>query len=196
MPDTIAGFLHSNRLVNGRPDALRTWRITTGQFAVATAASDLLGGEVRKLPNGDFEIITKASTIHVFIIGEYVSIEMKKWHQSKLVHHCDGYTLLQAGSSYGKPCGCPNSITEIREKAKNGTGPQPNVIIYLKFSTADALGFFRLNSTSWKILELAREIKKGGAEYELTLTKRKINTDGGRTLLYFEPELRGNHSVN
>ena len=146
----VVGRFRSGQQVNGRPMGLKTWRITTGDPAVAEKVAELYGGEVAEWDTKSdekLEVIT--DTADVAVLVQNITTEMVLWGKKGKIRSCDGVTQKDEERS---PCVCPSDMGERMKGAKNGTSCEPSAGIYFSLADAPDLGVFRFYSSSWGIL--------------------------------------------
>ncbi|WP_194292724.1 recombination directionality factor, partial [Streptomyces katsurahamanus] len=153
--EDFVGRFRSGRMVGNRPESLATWRVTTGDPAVADAVSKLMGGTSSEweTTGEDFnEIVTETDKILVVIDGSQgVKADMQLWGRSGLIHHCDGVEFLSPEEDKGEPCGCPPLMEDRKAQDKSGRGPKPHTNVVFRLADDYHLGKFRFQSTSWKL---------------------------------------------
>lgn len=197
--DGTVGRFHSGRAVDGVPESLSEWRITTGNRVVADAVAQLFGGAPDETgsPNENFiEILTAANAVPVILDGsKAIRADMKLWNRSKLVHHCDGIEFLSPDEKAGRPCGCPSLFAERKQAAKDYVGPSPSISITFRLAEDPELGAFRFETGSWMLaeeVEWNREelsLIDGPALCELALELVSYTTKKGRLVSYVKPVL-------
>ncbi|MGI5436395.1 hypothetical protein ACQEV4_02580 [Streptomyces shenzhenensis] len=157
MSGEFAGWFRFGRLVDTRPQALSSWRVTTHNSQAAAAITRLLGGlpEEWQTKSADrYEVLTDTSNVRIVLDGPHcITNDMKKWSINGLSHHCDGQQFLSPHRVKGDPCGCPDSVEERKERARSRLGPQPNSEIVFRIDEIPNLGYFRMHSISWKFAE-------------------------------------------
>jgi Recombination directionality factor-like len=155
--DQFAGWFRFGRLVDNRPQALSSWRVTTRTQESAAAVARLFGGSPQhwQTTSADhFEVLTDASNVRITLEGPHcITSDMRKWGHKGLVHHCDGQQFLSPHEMKGEPCGCPESAKDRKSWARSRLGPQPNTEILFRIDKMPDLGDFRMHSISWKFAE-------------------------------------------
>ena len=199
--DDTVGRFHSGRQVDGVPEALSEWRITTGDPSVAQAVAQLFGGtpvtDDQSTAENNIEVQTDKAKILVVIDGpESVASDMKLWNRGVLVHHCDGVEHLSPEDVKGRKCGCPPLMEDRKAAAKRFMGPGPSIGITFALADDPELGKFRFQSGSWKLTEVLHEIDNalarvgGPALCELGLELVEYTTKKGRDVSYFKPTVK------
>lgn len=154
--DTVGRF-RSGRLVDGMPESLNTWRVTTGDPTVADKVAEMLGGESEEWdPEKEdrLQVLTDAKTVQIIIEPDGVDASFKQFIPGTgLVHHCDGFKFLSPDEDKGEKCRCPSLIAERKLKATQGRGPKPSIDVAFRMADAPDLGKFRFNTSSWKLVE-------------------------------------------
>ncbi|MFF7410408.1 recombination directionality factor [Streptomyces lydicus] len=198
-PRETVGHFQFGRVIDNRPIALPDWRVSTDDLRVAEEVAAILGGTVEECvshDSGPFEVATKSSVVQVLIDGPCgISMDMKLWDARGLIHHCDGVAFLSPVADEGRPCGCPRTMSDRKEHAKSGQGPQPNTVLTFRLVGVSDLGVFRFQSSSWRLAATVQDLRgalaalDGPALCELSLERVKFRTRSGRTVSYFKPTL-------
>ncbi|MFE1129598.1 hypothetical protein ACFW6R_23330 [Streptomyces albidoflavus] len=198
--DDTVGRFHSGRSVNGVPEALAEWKVTTGDPDVAAAISQLMGGvaeETDSTSENFIEVLTDAKRVKVVLSGaDAISSDMKLWNGPNLIHHCDGVEFLSPDEDRGRACGCPALMEDRKAAAKSKRGPSPSISILFRLAEDYDLGVFRFQTGSWKLAEVLHEIgnaldKVGGeALAELGIELVEYTTKKGRDVSYFKPVVK------
>jgi hypothetical protein len=204
--DDTVGRFHSGRQVDGQPESLSEWRVTTGDRAVADAVAQLLGGQPDETdsPNENFiEVLTAANAVSVILDGpNAIRSDMKLWNRNKLVHHCDGVEFLSPDEKAGLPCGCPALFSMRKQAAKDYVGPSPSISITFRLADDPDLGKFRFQTGSWTLAEVLHEYENdlarvgGEAVATLALELVEYTTKKGRFVSYLKPVLDRIRSYN
>ncbi|MFJ8386233.1 hypothetical protein ACIQ9Q_17245 [Streptomyces sp. NPDC094438] len=199
--DDTVGRFHSGRSVDGVPETLEEWRITTGDPAVAQAVAQLFGGEPIETDSpseNHIDIFTDRNSVPVVLDGpDSIYADMKLWNRNKLVHHCDGSLFLSPEEKAGKPCGCPELFAERKEQAKDFLGPSPSITITFRLADDPELGSFKFQSGSWTLAAVLHEYENaltavdGSALADLSLElveyTIKKGPNKGRNVSYVKP---------
>ncbi|WP_326687224.1 MULTISPECIES: hypothetical protein [unclassified Streptomyces] len=151
------GHFHVGRQVGGRPVAVSSWRITTGDRDVADALAGLYGGQPGLTGEGagrGYEVLTRGESVSVVLTGgQPVAVRMVMRAAGEVFHVCDGVNLLDSTGAEGGPCGCPATVEERKAAARAGRGPVPEVRLRFRLAGLPDVGIFQLVSTSWELLE-------------------------------------------
>ncbi|MFG3036848.1 hypothetical protein ACGF1Z_29760 [Streptomyces sp. NPDC048018] len=198
--DDTVGRFHSGRSVNGIPEALSEWKVSTGDPEVAAAIAQLMGGtpeETDSTSENFIEILTDAKRVKVVLAGpDAITSDMKLWNGSVLIHHCDGVEFLSPDEDRGKACGCPALMEDRKAAAKTKRGPSPSITVNFRLAEDYELGLFRFQTGSWKLAETLHEIGnaldkvKGEALAELSIELVEYTTKKGRDVSYFKPVVK------
>ncbi|MFE5896867.1 hypothetical protein ACFQ67_05515 [Streptomyces sp. NPDC056488] len=198
--DDTVGRFHSGRSVNGIPEALSEWKVSTGDPEVAAAIAQLMGGkpvETDAQSENFIEIFTDAKRVKVVLSGpDAISSDMKLWNGNVLIHHCDGVEFLSPETDRGKACGCPRLMEDRKAAAKAKRGPSPSISVLFRLAEDYDLGLFRFQTGSWKLAEVLHEIGnaldkvKGEAFAELALELVEYTTKKGRDVSYLKPTVK------
>ncbi|MET7939670.1 hypothetical protein [Streptomyces sp. NPDC005302] len=181
--DDIVGRFRSGRQVNGIPEALSNWRVTTGDPEVAAGIVELLGGvseEWETDKEDNLQVLTDAPTVRIVIEPDTLDASFKQFVPGVgMTHHCDGFAFLSPEEDKGKACKCPTLIAERKNEASKGRGPKPSVDVTFRLTDAYDLGKFRFNSGSWKLVEVLGPLfaeldKYGDQQVEATLTIENV----------------------
>ncbi|CAM5363084.1 hypothetical protein GCM10010329_85020 [Streptomyces spiroverticillatus] len=198
--DDTVGRFHSGRQVNGIPESLATWRVSTGDPDVAAVVAQLLGGQPEETDSTSenfIEILTGAERVKIVLAdASAVTSDMKLWNGSALIHHCDGVEYLSPDEDRGKACGCPALMEDRKAAAKSKRGPSPSISVTFRLADSYDLGLFRFQTGSWKLAEVLHEIENaldrvgGEALAELSLELVEYTTKKGRDVSYRKPTIR------
>ncbi|WP_172385200.1 hypothetical protein [Streptomyces sp. MNP-20] len=202
--DDAVGRFHSGRSVDGVPEALDKWRISTGDPVVASAVAQLFGGEPIETdsPSEHFiDVFTDRESIPVILDGpDAIYADMKLWNRSKLVHHCDGSAFLSPEEKAGKECGCPELFAERKEAARDLVGPSPSITVTFRLADDPELGIFRFQSGSWTLASVLHEYENaleavdGPALADLALElvefTIKKGKNKGTAVSYYKPVIK------
>ncbi|GGR71283.1 hypothetical protein GCM10010252_06990 [Streptomyces aureoverticillatus] len=198
--DDTVGRFHAGRLVNGVPEQLSEWKVTTGDPEVAAAVAQLMGGQPEETDSTSenfIEVLTSQSKVKIVLSGaDAVTSDMKLWNGSNLIHHCDGVEYLSPDEDRGKSCGCPALMEDRKAAAKSKRGPAPSIAVTFRLAEDYDLGLFRFQTGSWKLAETLHEIGNaldkvnGEALAELSLELVEYTTKKGRDVSYRKPVIR------
>ncbi|MFB8107294.1 hypothetical protein ACFC3O_31565 [Streptomyces sp. NPDC056007] len=208
--DDTVGRFHSGRQVDGQPEALSEWRISTGDPVVAKSVAQLFGGEpIETESTGEnfIDVFTDRETVLVILDGpEAIYADLKLWNRNKLVHHCDGSAFLSPDEKKGKPCGCPELFAERKEAAKDFLGPSPSISVTFRLADDPELGKFKFQSGSWVMASVLHEYVNalaavdGPALAELTLELVEFTIKKGKNkglnVSYYKPVVKVLKSYN
>ncbi|MFD4141577.1 hypothetical protein [Streptomyces sp. NPDC058572] len=204
--DDTVGRFHSGRSVNGIPEALSDWKVTTGDPDVAAAIAQLMGGQPEETDSTSenfIEILTGTNRVKVVLSGaSAVSSDMKLWNGNVLIHHCDGVEFLSPETDKGIACGCPPLMDDRKANAKTKRGPSPSISVLFRLAEDYDLGLFRFQTSSWKLAEVLHEIENaldkvgGEALAELSIELVEYTTKKGRDVSYFKPVIKVMKSWN
>lgn len=199
--DDTVGRFHSGRMVDGTPEQLAEWRVTTGDPDVAEAVAKLFGGspvETDSTAENYIEVQTSHDRIAVLLSGpDAITADMKLWNRNQLIHHCDGVEYLSPDEDRGKACGCPALMEDRKAAAKSYRGPSPSISVTFRLAGAPDLGLFRFQSGSWTLAAVLHEYDNaltkvdGQAVAELALELVEYTTKKGRDVSYRKPVIRG-----
>ncbi|WP_021591257.1 hypothetical protein [Actinomadura welshii] len=200
----IVGRFRAGRMMGRTPVALDTWRVTTGDRAVAAAVTAALGGSVEEWDTqgeDNLEVLTDADSVRVVVTGaDAIESDLKLWGiGGVIIHHCDGAEFL-TDDRKGEPCGCPELLADRKEEAKAGRGPKPDTSITFRLLDVPCLGRFQMRSGSWDLLRVLHEYVSdldgvgGPAMCALTLETvtfvPKGGPMGGKIVSYKKPTLK------
>lgn len=197
-PNATVGRFRSGYVASGRPVALSTWRVTSGDADVLDTLSASLGLaddtsiDTWETKSGDaFELFTTSNTVIINLHG--VQSRMALWGQGggKPIRVCDGVT-----QDNGQPCVCPQgSLKERKEAARAGWGCKPDISLLFEVVGHEALGKFRFNSGSWDLAQAINKVEKeleeadGPVRYTLALEQVTYKAKTGEQRSYTKPTL-------
>ncbi|MDI3424353.1 recombination directionality factor, partial [Streptomyces luteolus] len=153
--DERVGRFRQGRLVNGRPEALHTWRMTTDSVEVASRVTSLLGSQPQ--PDGvsgeqEHDILTERDSVRVILDGpDAVVTRMILRGHKGLIHECNGSEFLSPEKEKGQPCGCPPRLEDQKAAARTGRGPTPSIDITFRIAADSTLGEFQFLTGSWQM---------------------------------------------
>ncbi|MEU9388684.1 hypothetical protein AB0D86_01625 [Streptomyces sp. NPDC048324] len=208
--DDTVGRFHSGRQVDGQPEALSEWRISTGDPVVAKAVAQLFGGEpIETESTGEnfIDVFTDRETVLIVLDGpKSIHADMKLWNRNKLVHHCDGSVFLSPDERKGQPCHCPELFAERKAAAKDFMGPAPSITVTFRLADDPELGRFKFQSSSWVMASVLHEYENdlsavdGPALAELTLELVEFTIKKGKNkglnVSYYKPVIKVLKSFN
>ncbi|MFI9206180.1 hypothetical protein [Streptomyces sp. NPDC053048] len=208
--DDTVGRFSSGRSVDGVPEALSEWRISTGDMTVAKAVAQLFGGEPVETDSASenfIDVFTDRETVLIVLDGpEAIHADMKLWNRNKLVHHCDGSLFLSPDEKKGQPCHCPELFAERKQAAKDLMGPVPSITVTFRLADDPELGKFKFQTGSWVMASVLHEYENdlaaidGSALAELTLElveyTIKKGKNKGRNVSYYKPVIKVLKSYN
>lgn len=159
--DDTVGRFSAGRAVDGVPESLDEWRVSTGDMKVAEAISELYGGrpEEQATTSENFiDVLTNTASVNVILEGpSAIYSDMKLWNRTKLVHHCDGVKFLSPDEKKGHDCRCPELFTERKAAARDFVGPSPSISITFRLADDPELGKFKLQTGSWAVAAILHE---------------------------------------
>ncbi|MFE6663919.1 hypothetical protein ACFVFH_10200 [Streptomyces sp. NPDC057697] len=193
------GRFRTGRLVEGRPQALDVWLVTTHDAEVAARVAGLLGGRPQPNEGGeelDHDVLTEVETVRVLVDGpDALASHMILRDSTGIIHQCDGLEFLSPEEKKGRPCGCPPLFEDRKLAAKEGRGPMPSISLTFRIAAEPALGEFRFLTGSWQMaaqlsdLTEALERIDSPAVCDLTLELVVHTTRSGRGFCYRKPVL-------
>jgi hypothetical protein len=197
MFENVLMSAHSGWVVDNRPMALEHWRIATGEKVLASKACEVFGGRIERADSSsgsNLSVFTQVSTLPIIVNGvTAVRSEMKMWNASKLVHHCDGFALLAPDEMVGRKCGCPETLPERKQAARDYRGPSPSIRIEFRIAGMEGFGLCSFQTGSWVLKEgidhSIGELREVGglAQCELRLARTELRTKAGRGVCYMKP---------
>ncbi|MFF4408105.1 hypothetical protein [Streptomyces sp. NPDC001404] len=198
--DDTVGRFHSGRAVDGVPESLSEWRISTGDPDVAAAVAQLFGGtpvETDSTAENFIDVLTETPKVQVVIEGvSAIHSDMKLWNRSALIHHCDGVEFLSPDEDKGKPCGCPALMEDRKAAAKTFRGPKPSISVTFRLAEDYDLGRFKFVTSAWTLAETLYEVENalsridGEALCSLEIEHVEYTTKKGRDVEYYKPVIR------
>lgn len=204
--DHIGTFAAGKKDADGNPMALGSWRILTGEPQVADALAQLFGGTVEDTESSaDHHIAVDTDAVTVLVVVDGTSAlrsDMKLWNRNKLVHHCDGIYFESPEEKRGNRCGCPETMAERKQAAKDYVGPSPSIELEFRLADDFELGKFRFKTGSWTLVDVLHNVENaldaidGPALCELTLELVEYTTKKGRAVSYHKPVINVLKSYN
>ncbi len=202
--DDTVGRFHSGHQVDGQPESLNEWRVSTGDKVVADAIAQLFGGtpvETDATSENFIDVFTDRDSVLVVLDGpSAIHADMKLWNSRKLVHHCDGSKFLSPDERKGQPCYCPELFAERKQAARDFVGPSPSITITFRLADDTELGKFKFQSGSWSLASVLHEYENdlasvdgpALAELRLELVEyiAKKGRMKGKTVSYVKPVVR------
>ncbi|OKI00156.1 hypothetical protein A6A06_23610 [Streptomyces sp. CB02923] len=159
--DDTVGRFHSGHQIDGQPEVLSEWRISTGDPMVAKAVAELFGGtpvETDSTAENFIDVFTSRESVPVVLDGPgAIHADMKLWNRNKLVHHCDGSVFLSPDERKGTPCACPELFAERKQAAKDLMGPSPSITVTFRLADDLELGKFKFQTSSWVMASVLHE---------------------------------------
>jgi hypothetical protein len=192
--DERAGHFRQGRLVNGRPEALDTWRVTTDSAEVASRVASLLGS--RPQPDGvsrkqEYDVVTNRDSVRVIMDRpDAVVARMILQGHKGLVHECNSLEFFSPEKKKGQPCGCPPRLEDQKLAAKAGRGPSPSIDLTFRIAADPTLGEFQFLASSWHMaaqvtdLTAALERVGGPAVCDLSMELVTLTTRAGTDVCY------------
>lgn len=200
--DDVVGRFRSGFQANNRPVALDHWRITTGDPAVAASIHELLGGdepsEWETKTGENLQVFTEADSVEVIFDGPgSVKATLVLWSaKGGKVRETDGEFLIEEGKVTDTPDPDRNlPLSERKEMAKDGTGPEPSLQAYFRLADAPDLGKMKFFSGSWTAIESFSEAEEQLAEINgptrarLSLERVEFTTKAGEERSYTKPNI-------
>ena len=164
--DDLVGRFRSGYQLNGSPQSLKAFRITSEDRKLLAELGNEFGDNGRDISEWEtkssekYEIFTEATSIDVIFDGpNAIKSSMVLWGQKGKARECDG---IKQEDDKQSDCVCPSDLAARKAAARAGTGCQPSVQLYFKLQTLSELGKFSYYSGSWG---LAKAI--GAAEADL-----------------------------
>ncbi len=136
----------------GNVQSVENWIFTLADREVASAIAELYGGapEETNSPKDHYiRVFTERPSVPILLSGpEALAQDFKMWANKQLTHHCDGRVYLSPDNRKGRACGCPPTLDEILQNAKDGIGPKPEVRVTFSLMDDEELGTFQLKTGS------------------------------------------------
>ncbi|GAA5011690.1 hypothetical protein [Kitasatospora paranensis] len=197
----IAGVFAAGKTDENRvPVGLSEWRIKTGSPIIADAVAELFGGTPQYIGSSrelHLAVDTRANTVPILMAGlNDLCVDMKLWNRGELVHHCDGVEFLSPAKKRGTPCGCPATLSERKNSARDFMGPSPSIEVTFRLADRPDLGEFQFKTGTWTLLGALEGVENdlaavdGPALCELSLVRVDVVTKNGQNAHYMKPEIR------
>ncbi|UDL14636.1 recombination directionality factor [Arthrobacter phage KeAlii] len=169
--DDVVGRFRSGHQLNGRPAALKEWRITTGDPEVADKIHEFYGGDAPQdweaKGEDNIEVFTASNEIAIILESETaLRQQMVLWSRSgKLIQASDGATITYPEDQKGQPDpDAALSFQERKAKARDGIGSEPQIEVYFRLAEDPDLGIFKFQTGSWS---MASDLAYNDTEGEL-----------------------------
>ncbi|MFD8318904.1 recombination directionality factor [Kitasatospora purpeofusca] len=201
--DDVVGKFRNYRAVpgGGFPDKVLKWDVTCAVPSDAQAVYELLGGQPPVERETEAEdallVATDTNSVPIIISGpDAIRFDMKHWINGKLAHHCNGVTFLSPDEDKGVACGCPKTIAERKERAKNERGPKPDIRLTFRLADDPTLGLFEYKTSGWTLLDDLHSIFKGldavggAALAQLNNEHVEYTTKAGREVSYTKLQVK------
>ncbi|WP_406347759.1 hypothetical protein [Streptomyces sp. NBC_00144] len=160
----LAGRFHVARQCDGRPEAVRAWRVTTREQGVASALSRLYGGVPERTVSAsgfEIELLTWRDVIPIVMSGGGAcSFRMVLRGAGEDFHVCDGERFLEPLRAGGSPCGCPSTTAARKAAAYAGRRPRPEVELRVRLLDLPESGVFHLKPPSGELAAALPELKQ------------------------------------
>jgi hypothetical protein len=147
------------------PVSLSNWRVLTDDPVVAESIAELLGGTVDEhnpTAKMHLHVLTDAPAVEIVINGsKAIEDKLIQWGNGGPSHECDGEFSLLA-EDRGEPCGCPRTMKERKDLAKQRPpkGPSPSINVAFRLAGLGYdLGPGKLIATAWSLAEVIHEVK-------------------------------------
>ncbi|WP_367140418.1 MULTISPECIES: hypothetical protein [Streptomyces] len=197
----------SGMQVRKKPVSLATWRVLSGDPAVADAIAQLMGGspeEYDPTKEMNLHVMTDAESVEVVIDGSRaIEDKLILWGRTGgPVHECDGVSFLSPPERKGEPCGCPKLMSERKEAARQGIGPAPSINVTFRLAHDYELGKGRFIASAWSLAEVVHEVKdaldavEGEALCRLTLEHVSFVNNAGQKVEFRKPVIEVLGSYN
>lgn len=153
--DDIVGRFRSGYQANNRPVGLTKFRVTTEHEEDANAIVGLLGGKPAEQwdtkTSEVWEAFTDAESVDIIVEPGGVRASLVLWsNKGGKIMESNGEFLIEDGKVTAKPD--PDAelpLAERKEKAKQGTGPEPSLQVYFRLAANPELGKLKFFSGSW-----------------------------------------------
>ena len=134
------------------PVKLDGWYFKAATEGTGSALQELYGGRSVDLDHKRFTVgvYTELASLDSVVTG--VESDMKLWNGSTLVHHCTGTHFLSDPPGKGSKddeCGCPETIRERKDAARDKWGPKPSISVRFRLADAEDLGSGEMKTGSW-----------------------------------------------
>lgn len=186
----VVGRLRFAHQLQGVPQSLDTWRVTTDDPTVADAIHRVLGGSAPRCWPGSskdtVEVVTATAELNVIFSSA-------KSFETRFVRSNSDPNYVSTGDAFILPDGSrvpdPDrelSLLERRRRARD-TGERPVTSLYCQLAAAPDLGTLLFRSTSWDLAErlrradITRRLEAAGRDVPATLRISKTPT--GRATL-------------
>jgi hypothetical protein len=193
--DDVVGYLKSGMQIDGRPVALDSWRITSGDPDVMKVVAESFGGEVETwetTTEHNQQVLTEVGSLDVQLIS--VQSNFALWGRgNKPIRICDGISQTDENKT---PCACPNDTKEHKEAARAGTACSPSIRALVRLKDHPDLGMFRYVSGSWQLAEAIGPVEEAVAasdsplDASISLVKVEWETKQGQKRAFTKPVIK------
>lgn len=186
----VVGRLRFAHQLQGVPESLDSWRVTTDDSTVANSLHRVLGGTAPRPwpgPSQDtLEVLTAASELNV-IITSSMSFQTRFFRKNTDPDYTStGDELILPDSSRVPDPDRELSLLQRRRRARD-TGERPVTSLYCQLAAAPDLGTLLFRSTSWDLAERLRRAdipqRLEAAGRDVPATLRISKTPTGRATL-------------
>jgi hypothetical protein len=212
--DDIVGRFRSGHQLNGRPAALKEWRVTTGDPEVADVLHEILGGDAPQeweaKGEDNIEVFTASKSVAIILEGEKsLRQKMVLWNRAgKLIQSGDGQVIEYPEERRGEPDPDAHlSFQERKQRARDGFGAEPQIEVYFRLADDEDLGIFKFQTGSWSmasdlayndvegdLADAVADSENGRAKAVLELEEvsfvAKNGPRAGQTVTYTKPVLK------
>jgi len=202
----IVGRFRAGYQVNKLPVGLSAWRFTTSDKKVAGKIAELLGSEDDNpvsewdTSTGEiYQVFTTSDEVDIVLDGRgSAKASLVLWGAQSKILETDGSYLYdddgkitedRCDMTYGK------TLKELKEMARVGKGPKPNLQVYFTIAAAPELGKMRFYAGAWTAMDEfdeasdIMETAKSPQLFSLEMEKNEFTNDKGEVIKYTRPRL-------
>jgi hypothetical protein len=179
--------------------SIDTFRFTSADIEAITQLAEIYGGTVmpwsepKASPSEQWQVITKADTIRVFVLPGGLSIWYEQWSGAGIVRRCDGETCQVTA---GGPEGSEPTETPCICRARSQVVCKPKTRLNVILPEINLGGVWRLETGSWNAAhempameQLLGQIQASGLLEGVLKVVKKSQVKNGKKRNFVVPQL-------
>lgn len=203
----VVGRFRSGFQIDGTPQSLSAFRITTGDEKLAKAIAKLFGVDKSKADGPQewdatgedyIEVFTNASSVNIILggAGDYRSSLVRRTKDGEFMYATDGEVITAVGEDYEDEYEVGNPDPQIdqeldtrKAKAKKGLGSSPDIRVRFTIEEHPEWGVFEFRSGGWSLVHNDPEPKLRRLPDGPIKAVLKLTTVEGKRFTWTKPEL-------